>query len=174
MRVRDLALAGRRADLVWRKRRFRCQPCGRTFTEQHPELPSRQRLTRRFRGRLLERVRGGAAHAEVAGGEGATRHQVARAFRDGARERAAPERRPPRWLSLDEAHHRRGRELATVVAEAWGLKESFGAVYAAPERAEPSGASTASWPPPIAHSSPPSRRSPKRPSLARGDPRLLR
>jgi transposase len=59
VRVRDLPVAGRRTDLVWRKRRFVCRPCGRTFTEQHPELPSRQRVTRRFRGRLLERVRGG-------------------------------------------------------------------------------------------------------------------
>ena len=117
VRVRDLPLAGRRTDLVWRKRRFLCQPCGRTFTEQHPELPPRQRVTRRFRGRLFERVRGGAAHAEVACEEDTTRYQVARAFRDGAHELAAQETRPPRRLSLDEAHHRRGQELATVVSD---------------------------------------------------------
>ena len=117
VRVRDLPLAGRRTDLVWRKRRFLCRPCGRTFTEQHPELPPRQRVTRRFRGRLLERVRGGAAHAEVACEEGTTRYQVARAFGDAAQELAAREGRPPRRLSLDEAHHRRGRELATVVSD---------------------------------------------------------
>jgi transposase len=117
VRVRDLPLAGRRTDLVWRKRRFLCQLCGRTFTERHPELPPRQRVTRRFRGRLLERVRGGAAHAEVACEERTTRYQVARAFRDGAHELAAREARPTRRLSLDEAHHRRGRELATVVSD---------------------------------------------------------
>jgi transposase len=117
VRVRDLPLAGRRTDLVWRKRRFVCRPCGRTFTEQHPELPPRQRVTRRFRGRLLERVRGGAAHAEVACEERTTRYQVARAFRDGAQELAGREEQPVRRLSLDEAHHRRGQELATVVSD---------------------------------------------------------
>jgi len=39
VRVRDLSIAGRVTHLVWRKRRFRCQGCGRTFTESHPELP---------------------------------------------------------------------------------------------------------------------------------------
>ncbi len=66
VRVRDLPIAGRVTHLVWRKRRYRCAACGRTFTESHPELPARQRVTRRFRRRLFERVRGGAAHAEVA------------------------------------------------------------------------------------------------------------
>lgn len=117
VRVRDLPLAGRRTDLVWRKRRFVCRPCGRTFTERHPELPPRRRVTRRFRGWLLERVRGGAAHAEVACAERTTRYQVARAFRDGAHELAVREEHPVRRLSLDEAHHRRGRELATVVSD---------------------------------------------------------
>jgi len=41
VRVRDLPLAGRRTYLLWRKRRFRCQACRRTFTERHPELPAR-------------------------------------------------------------------------------------------------------------------------------------
>ena len=117
VRVRDLPLAGRRTDLVWRKRRYRCQACRRTFTERHPELPPRQRVTRRFRGRLLERVRGGGAHAEVAAQEQTTRYQVARAFRDGADGLALQARRPARRLSLDEAHHRRGKELATVISD---------------------------------------------------------
>jgi transposase len=104
---------------VWRKRRYRCQDCGRTFTESHPELPARQRVTRRFRRRLFERVRGGAAHAEVARCERTSRYQVARAFRAGAEDEleARREARPARRLSLDEAHHRRGRELATVVSD---------------------------------------------------------
>lgn len=37
VRVRDLPLAGRVTHLVWRKRRYRCAGCGRTFTETHPE-----------------------------------------------------------------------------------------------------------------------------------------
>jgi transposase len=101
------------------QRRYRCRGCGLTFTESHSELPARQRVTRRFRGRLFERVSGGAAHAEVARCERTTRYQVARAFAVGADDEL--ERRhhawPPRRLSLDEAHHRRGRELATVVSD---------------------------------------------------------
>lgn len=62
-RLQHLPLAGRVTYLVWRKRRYHCRGCGRTFTEQHPELPARQRVTRRFRLRLFERVSGGAAHA---------------------------------------------------------------------------------------------------------------
>ena len=118
VRVRDLPIAGRPTVLVWRKRRFGCIACGRTFTETHPELPPRQRVTARFRRRLLERVRGGGAHAEVAREEQTSRYQVARAFRDARDQRAiADVARPPRRLSLDEAHHRRGRELATVVSD---------------------------------------------------------
>jgi len=119
VRVRDLPLAGRVTHLVWRKRRYNCAGCGRTFTESHPELPPRQRVTRRFRKQLFERVRGGGAHAEVARDERTTRYQVARAFRAGAEDEldARREAWPARRLSLDEAHHRRGRELATVVSD---------------------------------------------------------
>jgi transposase len=119
VRVRDLPLAGRVTQLVWRKRRYRCGKCGRTFTETHPELPARQRVTRRFRRQLLERVRGGAAHAEVAREELTSRYQVVRAFAAGRDDELEPRReaRPARRLSLDEAHHRRGRDLATVVSD---------------------------------------------------------
>jgi transposase len=116
VRVRDLPVAGRRTFLLWRKRRFRCRACGRSFTESHPELPSRQRVSRRFRGRLFQWAREGAAHAEVARGEETTRYQVGRAFALGA-VAAGGGGRPPRRLSLDEAHHRRGHELATVVSD---------------------------------------------------------
>src|SRR6266511_3522320 len=119
VRVRDLPIAGRRTFLVWRKRRFRCRACGCTFTERHEELPSRQRVTRRFRRRLFARASEGAAHAEVARGEETTRYQVGRAFALGAavelQARAAAG--PTRRLSLDEAHHRRGHELATIVSD---------------------------------------------------------
>ncbi|HEX3278895.1 MAG TPA: transposase family protein, partial [Thermoleophilaceae bacterium] len=118
VRVRDLPVAGRPTYLVWRKRRFGCRACGRTFTETHPELPARQRVTARFCRRLTERVRGGAAHAEVAREERTTRYQVACAFADRTRRREAHDvGRAPRRLSLDEAHHRRSHDLATVVCD---------------------------------------------------------
>jgi transposase len=119
VRVRDLPIAGRRTFLVWRKRRFRCRACGCSFTERHEELPSRQRVTRRFRRRLFACASEGAAHAEVARGEETTRYQVGRAFALGAAAEleARVEAGTPRRLSLDEAHHRRGHELATIVSD---------------------------------------------------------
>ena len=121
VRVRDLPISGRRTVLRWRKRRFRCRACGRTFTESDRELPPRQRLTRRFRRRLFERAAEGAAHAEVARAEETSRYQVNRAFALGAAGELAGRvgEQPPRRLSLDEAHHRRGRggEYATVVSD---------------------------------------------------------
>lgn len=111
--VRDLPLAGRVTHLVWRKRRYRRQDCGSSFTEQHEQLASRQRVSARFRQRLLERLSDGAAHAEVARDERTTRYQVARAFGDRPWEVTAT----ARHVSLDEAHHRRGGELATVVSD---------------------------------------------------------
>jgi transposase len=119
VRVRDLSIAGRRTFLVWRKRRFRCRLCGRTFMERHEELPSRQRVTRRFRRRLFARASEGAAHAEVARAEETTRYQVGRAFAlaAAAELEARAEAGTPQRLSRDEAHHRRGHELATIVSD---------------------------------------------------------
>jgi transposase len=118
VRVRDLPIAGRVTFLRWRKRRYRCEACERTFTETHLELPSRQRVSARFRAHLFERCRGGGAHAEVARDERTSRYQVYRAFAvAGEMLVAGRENGPPRRLSLDEAHHRRGRELATVVSD---------------------------------------------------------
>jgi transposase len=49
---------------------------------------------------------------------GSHRYQVSRAFAVGGDALLARrEHRPPRRLSLDEAHHRRGHELATVVSD---------------------------------------------------------
>jgi transposase len=117
--VQDLPLAGRRATLRWRKRRYRCKKCRRTHTESCAEAPARQRLTRRFRARLAERARSGGAHAEIAREEQTSRYHVSRAMRIAAAEvigrRSAA---LPRRLSFDEAAHRKGYgSLATVVSD---------------------------------------------------------
>jgi transposase len=118
VRGRDLPVAGRVTWLLWRKRRFCCEACGRTFTETHPVLPSRQRVSTRFRQHLFKRCRGGAAHLEIARDERTTRYQVNRAFVVGGDELLErPESGLPRRLSLDEAHHRRRHELATIVSD---------------------------------------------------------
>jgi len=84
VRVRDLPLAGRAVTLVWRKRRFRCRACRCSFSESHAGLPSRQRVSARFRAHLFSRLRSGAAQLEVAREEQTSRYQVERAFRAGA------------------------------------------------------------------------------------------
>jgi transposase len=118
VRIRDLSIAGRVTFLRWRKRRYWCEGCERTFTETHSALPSRQRVSARFRANLFERCAGGGAHAEVARDERTSRYQVYRAFAVAGDELVAGrENGLPRRLSLDEAHHRRGRELATVVSD---------------------------------------------------------
>jgi transposase len=116
--VRDLSLCGRRANLRWRKRRYRCKGCRRTHTESAPEVPARQRHTQRFRARLAERARSGGAHAEIAREEHTSRYQVGHAMRIAAA--GAISSRPvlPKRLSFDEAAHRKGYgNLATVVSD---------------------------------------------------------
>ena len=90
--VRDLAISGRWSWLRWRKRRFACRACRRTFTETHAEIPPRQRMTERFRRHLFVLARSGAAHAEIARNEGTSRYQVSRAFEAGAGGRSLPAR----------------------------------------------------------------------------------
>ena len=38
VKVRDLAVSGRRVTLVWHRRRFECENCGSRQTEDHPEI----------------------------------------------------------------------------------------------------------------------------------------
>ena len=119
VRVRDLPLAGRRVTLVWRKRRFHCRCCRRSFSESHAGLPTRQRVSTRFRAHLFARLRSGGAQLEVAREEQTSRYQVERAFRLGAERELAARGRPlARRLAIDEAAHRRGsKRLVTVVCD---------------------------------------------------------
>lgn len=104
VRIRDLPVAGCVTWPLGRERRFHRDACGRTFTETHPALPSRQRVSVRFRRRLFERCRGGAAHLEIARDERTFRYQVNRAFAGDEDELLARrESAPARRLSLDEA-----------------------------------------------------------------------
>ena len=79
----------------------------------------RQRVSLRLRSHLGNRARAGAAHAEVARDENVSRYHVGQ----GARSIRPPTpwwpveiERWPRWISLDEAVHRRKRELPTVIS----------------------------------------------------------
>jgi transposase len=118
VRVRDLPLAGRRATLRWRKRRYRCKECRRTHTESCEQGGPRQRLTARFQARLAERVRSGGAHSEIAREERTSRYQVTKAMRIVAAQAIGSRPALPRRLSLDEAAHRKGYgNLATVISD---------------------------------------------------------
>jgi transposase len=118
VRVRDLPIAGRRTTLCRRKRRYRCDDCGGSFTECDPQPPPRQRVGARFRRHLFARISGGAARAEVAREGATTRYQVDQAFRPGADAEPGERRPSARRPGLDEAAHRRGSQaLATVVCD---------------------------------------------------------
>ena len=54
-RVRDLGVSGRRATLVWRRRRFCCGNCGERHLEDHDQFAGG--LTRRFARRLVQDAR---------------------------------------------------------------------------------------------------------------------
>ena len=53
--VRDLGVSGRRATLVWRRRRFECSNCGERHLEDHDQFAGG--LTRRFARRLVADAR---------------------------------------------------------------------------------------------------------------------
>ena len=119
VRVRDLPIAGRRRGWCGASAATAAAVARAPSPRPHAQLPARQRVTGRFRARLAERVSGGA-RARRGRARGA--HQPlpgrARVRRLAADEHQALRRGPPpRRLSLDEAHHRRGRELATVVSD---------------------------------------------------------
>jgi transposase len=69
-RPRDLAVAGRRTEPTWRKKRWRCMEpsCPKvTFTEAVPQIPARSRLTGRLREQLGRDV-GDRGHTVVQAG----------------------------------------------------------------------------------------------------------
>ena len=74
----DLPVFGRPTRLVWRKRRWRCPTCGRTWTDQHPEIASARcaLTTRAARWATMQVGRHGRSVAEVADDLGCDWHTV--------------------------------------------------------------------------------------------------
>ncbi len=116
--VRDLAISGRMVLLRWRKRRWRCSYCGATWTETHPQIPARSRMTLRFRRHLADRAAAQGNFSAVAAEERVSYDTVARAHRSLAElvraMRPPPE---PKVISIDEAAVRRGYNYNTVVTD---------------------------------------------------------
>src|SRR5947209_8411508 len=63
--VRDLPIHGQPSYLVWRKRRYACPDCARSFTESSPEIPRRARVTRRYERHLYGAVAHGSSILRV-------------------------------------------------------------------------------------------------------------
>jgi transposase len=116
--VRDLAMCGRPVLLRWRKRRWRCAYCGTTWTEAHPQVPPRARMTLRFREHLATRAAAQGNFSEVAASERVSYDTVARAHKRRADliRRLRP-RLTPKVISIDEASVRRGFNYNTVVTD---------------------------------------------------------
>ena len=106
-RVRDLEVSGRRATLVWRRRRFWCGNCG----ERHLEDPAQFAggLTRRFARRLVR-------DARVMSNGAVGCHRIIRLVRAHSGKVAQRRRaRPTRVLLVDETSIRR-----PVLEGRWG------------------------------------------------------
>lgn len=116
--VRDLPISGRPVMLRWVKRRWRCRYCSSTWTESHPEIPARARMTRRFRSHLATRAIAERNFSQVAVAEGVSYDTVSRAHRSRAdlmeRDRRCP---APRIIAIDEAAVRKGHSYCTVISD---------------------------------------------------------
>jgi len=115
--VRDLPISGRSVVLRWIKRRWRCGYCSSTWTETHPEIPARARMTRRFRSHLAARAVAERNFSQVAAAESVSYDTVARAHRARAELAMTKPRPRPRVLAIDEAAVRKGHSYCTVISD---------------------------------------------------------
>lgn len=116
--VRDLPISGRPVLLRWVKRRWRCSYCAKTWTETHPQIPARARMTVRFKVHLAARAVAERNFTQVARAEGVSYDTVVKAHRD--RAELAQHNRPrprPRILAIDEAAIRKGHSYCTVISD---------------------------------------------------------
>jgi transposase len=77
----DLAAGGKRVVLLLTRRRFRCQDCGKVFTEPDDVCGWRRRTTQRFRRHLKEQA-GRQPMKRIARREGVSRDTVRRAAKE--------------------------------------------------------------------------------------------
>lgn len=110
-RARDLPMGGRRTELRWRKRRWRCAETEcprRTFTEQVPGIPARARLTGRLRHAAEAAFADGGRTVLQAARDHTVSWPIVNAAMLAHAQRVLPEQVPPvAHLGIDET--RRGR-----------------------------------------------------------------
>lgn len=116
--IRDLPISGRPTTLHWLKRRWRCRLCTTSWTESHPQIPPRARMTTRYRSYLAERARDQGNFFSVAKAEGISYDTVSRAHQLAAGSVRESRGRPePKMLCIDEASFKRGHDYNTVVSD---------------------------------------------------------
>lgn len=116
--VRDLAISGRPVVLRWRKRRWRCTYCRGSWTESHPQVPPRARMTLRFKEHLADQAVAQGNFSQVATQEGVSYDTLARAYK--CRADLVRQMRPrpaPKVISIDEAAMRKGRTYNTIITD---------------------------------------------------------
>jgi transposase len=114
-RIRDRSCAYP-CVLRWSQRRFRCDDCGKTFRERHPEVAGRRSVTERFRRRLFER----SCHepfTDVAASEGVSCYRVLEAFEHHCFEVEAGPVAPPRVVAIDESAFKKKFIFHTVFSD---------------------------------------------------------
>lgn len=113
-RIRDRA-CGYPTLLRWAQRRLRCNDCGRTCRERHPEIAPRRAVTRRFRRRLYERALA-RPFVDVAVSESVSGYRVVEAFDwHSLEELKRPPSKMPTVISIDESSFRRRWHYHTVL-----------------------------------------------------------
>jgi transposase len=122
-RPRDLQVGGRRPQLVWAKRRWRCDDrgCGRrSFTEAVPAVPPGKRLTTRLRASAGAAVADrGRTVVQAARDHDLSWPVVAAAFTDHAGQVLPAQPQPVRVLGIDEIRRGRPRWVFDETTAAW-------------------------------------------------------
>ena len=92
---------GRRVVLEFRKRRFRCEACGRVFMEPDEVCGARRRSTKKFRAELAAWC-GGSSVKGIAAWAGVSEGLVRRAFEEAGPAMISVSAHPPGVVALDE------------------------------------------------------------------------
>jgi len=122
-RPRDLTVGGRRPELVWRKRRWRCDEPScrrRSFTEAVGSVPARKRLTVRLRVSAGAAVAdGGRTVVQSARDHNVSWPVVSAAFTEYAKAVLPAEPQPVRVLGIDEVRRGRPQWIFDEVTGTW-------------------------------------------------------
>jgi len=117
----DEPLGERRVVLVLRRRRFRCLPCRRAFSEPEPICGERRRLTRRLRQRLAREWRHQTVE-HLAAAYCVSPTTVRRSLAELVTAQLAEEAEPPEVLGIDEFSVRKGQRYATALHDIPGKR----------------------------------------------------